>query len=162
MKSLILLAILPLLVPSAIAQERAAGQANDAQVNWTALSAKLDAIDHQNKAIAASVTTLQGSVNGINTKLDAIAACGAQQKVWNGTGCATTLAPKAEIGTFSVSIGYGSQSTPTGAAFCQGKGYDTAVSKVAQTSQHHTGGSTGGMESYTSGYTYTCVRVVNR
>lgn len=72
---------------SALAQERAAGQANDAQVNWSALSAKLDAIDHQNKAIAASVTTLQGSVNGINTKLDAIAACGAQQKVWNGTGC---------------------------------------------------------------------------
>jgi hypothetical protein len=162
MKSITLVTVLSLLAGSALAQERAAGQANDAQVNWSILSAKLDAIDNQNKAIAASVVTLQTSVNGINTKMDAIAACGAQQKVWNGTGCVTTLAPKAEVGTFSMSVGYGGQSTPTGAAFCQSKGYDTAVSKVAQTSERHTGGSTGGMESYISGYTYTCVRVVNR
>jgi hypothetical protein len=81
------LAALPL-----AAQERAAGQANDAQVNWSALSAKLNAIDNQNKALAASLATLQTSVNGINGKLDAIAACGAQKKVWTGSGCITAAA----------------------------------------------------------------------
>lgn len=72
------------------AQERAAGQANDAQVNWSALSAKLNAIDSQNRALSASLATLQTSVNGINGKLDAIAACGGQKKVWNGSGCSAT------------------------------------------------------------------------
>jgi hypothetical protein len=89
---------------SVLAQERAAGQANDAQVNWAALSTKLNALDTQNKSLAASMVTLQASVTALTTtvnalsskilvmdgKLTAIAACGAQQKIWNGSSCVTS------------------------------------------------------------------------
>lgn len=43
---------------AAIAQERSAGQANDAQVNWAALKNSIDLVSSQNKALAATVDKL--------------------------------------------------------------------------------------------------------
>jgi outer membrane murein-binding lipoprotein Lpp len=99
----------------ALAQERTAGQAHDAQVNWSTLSTKIDEVNTQNKAIAASVTKLQtdvtklqgdvnalsgrvdaavNSINTINSKLGNIAVCGAQGKAWNGSGCVSPAVPQ--------------------------------------------------------------------
>lgn len=70
---------------SALAQERSAGQAYDAQTNWAALKGMFDKIDNQNKAIAATLTA-------ISDKLDAIGGCGKQQKLWDGTACVDAAA----------------------------------------------------------------------
>ena len=58
MKTLLLAAalVLPVL---AHAQDRTAGQAFDAQVNWESLKAMFDKVDTQNKILAAAVTTMQ-------------------------------------------------------------------------------------------------------
>lgn len=179
MRSLTLVTVLTLLAASAVAQERAAGQANDAQVNWTALSTQLNALKTQNQALAASMVTLQGSVTTLTTtvnalsskvlvmdsKLTAIATCGAQQKYWNGAACVAAGAgslPTVQTGVFSESCGYSSCASPASDTYCQGKGYDAVTEVDVQTSTKHTGGSSGGDTTYTSGYTIRCMRVVNR
>jgi len=81
-KSLPLLAAAMVLATAAHGQERTAGQANDAQVNWSALKSSIDLVSSQNKAIAATV--------------DKMTACSAKHMVYApGTtgadydGCAT-------------------------------------------------------------------------
>jgi hypothetical protein len=168
-----------LLAGTALAQERAAGQAYDAQVNWAALSTQLNALKTQNQALAASITTMQTSLTNLTTtvnalsskvlvmdsKLTAIATCGAQQKYWNGSACVTAGAdslPTIQTGVFSESCGYSSCASPASDAYCQGKGYDAVTEVTTQTSTKHTGGSSGGDTTYTSGYTIRCMRVVSR
>jgi hypothetical protein len=78
-----LLLALAVLATPVIAQERTAGQNYDAQVNWSTLSSKIDAVSNQNKTLAAL--------------LDKITACNNQNKIFNpadpaadpDTGCTT-------------------------------------------------------------------------
>jgi hypothetical protein len=67
------LAACTLLVAVATAQERAAGQTQDAQLNWSTLSNQFTQVDTQNKALATTVT--------------AIINCNKQGKMWNGSSC---------------------------------------------------------------------------
>lgn len=162
MKQLILTTLIcsGLLAGPVFAQERTAGQANDAQVNWAALSAKLDALDTQNRAIAVSVATLQTSVNGINSKLDAIAACGAQQKVWTGSDCVAAAAalPTLQVANFTTP-----QFQTPASNLCQSKGYDVTIGTVALTTTQKLGGGRGGSElTSPAGYRTTCARIVSR
>lgn len=166
------------LTATAVAQERTAGQAYDAQVNWSTLMTKLNALDTQNKALALSLTALQTSVTNLTTtvnalsskvlvmdnKLSAIAACGAQQKYWNGAACVAAGAaslPTLQAATFTENVNYGGHFTPS-VAYCVSKGYDTLASVTTSTSTRHTGGREGQDTTYTSGYHMTCLRVVNR
>jgi len=131
MKSLVFLGILALLPAAAMAQERSAGQSYDAQTNWSALKASIDALVNQNKMIAATIDSLGDKVN-------AIAACSAQQKLWTGgTTCVeinvsnTTTNPpmRTETATFTIPAKFGLGMTKpeyvvADDAFCKGKGYD--------------------------------------
>ena len=162
----------------AVAQERTAGNALDVQMTWSALSNRIGTLNSQVTALDTSLNSLkttvqtlqqavdglQTSVNGINTKLTAIGTCGTQQKYWDGTGCVGAANPsKIEGASFRVSRMFGDRTpAPTTNAFCLSKGYDAMTGFETSTSERHTGGSTGGMESYTSGYTVHCVRSVAR
>jgi hypothetical protein len=73
MKIFSVIAICLLLAGSATAQERAASQNYDAQVNWSALSTKIGQVDTQNKTLATTIT--------------AMANCNKVGKFWNGSGC---------------------------------------------------------------------------
>jgi len=72
---------------TAQAQERSAGQAYDAQVNWAALSNKLDLLDSQNKMLAAAMER-QGE------QLAKMTACNAKTMLWSPS--STTPVPDGE------------------------------------------------------------------
>lgn len=60
MKIIVPLVIAAVLLPvAATAQERTAGQAYDAQVNWASLKGMFDRVDAQNKILAATITKMQ-------------------------------------------------------------------------------------------------------
>jgi hypothetical protein len=59
MKTLGLVLACTVLVTAASAQERSAGQANDAQVNYSALSNQISAVNTQNQILAATLTKIQ-------------------------------------------------------------------------------------------------------
>lgn len=107
---------------SAWAQERTAGQAYDAQVNWSALSSKLDLVINQNKVLATTVTALSKEVDSLSAKLDAAAACGKQQKLWTGSGCANV--PSGAMPTY----GQVPYTSGTPVAACRKYGYKGVVS----------------------------------
>jgi hypothetical protein len=75
------------LAAAAHAQERTAGQAYDAQVNWASLKNSIDLVSTQNKAMAAAVEVISDKLDAMSGKIDAIARCGSQKKLWNGSGC---------------------------------------------------------------------------
>jgi len=82
-----LLAAAMLVIPAVMAQERAAGQAYDAQVNWSILSSKIEAVNVRNQALQAVI--------------DQMKLCGAAGKVYApGT-------PSADSTTGCVSAGSG-------------------------------------------------------
>lgn len=55
-----LLAISMVLLPAVtMAQERSAGQAYDAQVNWAALNNKIDLVSNQNKVLTSTIAKFQ-------------------------------------------------------------------------------------------------------
>ena len=69
------------------AQERSAGQSYDAQVNYGALSAKLDALISQNRIIA-------GTIDSLNDKVTKVTTCGAKSMFYAPS--STTPAPDAD------------------------------------------------------------------
>lgn len=156
MKSLLSLLVAALLLAGAAwAQERTAGQAYDAQVNWASLKNSIDLVNTQNKAIAATVTA-------ISAKLDAIAACGARQQLWDGAGCVDAGGKqKLETKVYSSPKyddcrGY-IPPNPITKAFCQTNGYDDVIGAGEQR------GTCGlGHGEHGSAVTYygTCVRSV--
>lgn len=166
MNTIFPLIIAALALPVAVlAQERTAGQAYDAQVNWASLKSSIDMVSNQNKAIAATVTA-------IGEKLDAIEACGKQGKIWNGSGCADA-GGDLEVGTFSETNVYGggcrtmgnkvfcSTFEPASAsdAYCKGKGYDALVSNVCSSRTVAGGGNHDSPSySYVTGCTLRCIR----
>lgn len=163
--SLPLVAAALVLTVTAHAQERTAGQAYAAQVNWSALKSGIDQVSAQNKALAASMAVLQDSMDKLDAKVGAIAACGAQGKVWNGKNCTNTTGatPQAQVATFTVpthctrACGV---ANPASNNYCRSKGYDALVS--SQTSTASTtmwSGQSGIPETFVTAYRITCIRV---
>lgn len=86
-----------LLAAPAMAQERTAGQANDAQVNWSALRTGIDKVDTQNKALSASFTAL-------NTLVNKLLNCNQQQMFYNGTKCVGPVLGSDTLKTYAFAI----------------------------------------------------------
>jgi len=123
LKLLPLFASALVLTAPTLAQERTAGQGNDAQINWSLLSNQMDLLKTQNQSLATALEEVQKKLAGYDQ-------CSAKGKIYapgqTGADADGCLAPESisEVGLVSLSTsGWGGKPVTDYRAFCVGKGY---------------------------------------